>query len=661
MADLIPGTDTVTFRLPLKARQRLAADMANPDTPEGAVVAAVGASDSSVAAQVTSGSQTITALSAAYVATQNGRVRSRVKTDGTDQTATIQAEIDALETAGGGVIELPGGTIVATIVMKHRVSITGAGKRRTVVKPPAGSSAAGCITLKAGYVQDAWIENLHVLGNGIAGQHGIYLKATPQAPDNNGGWWESGMRRVRVSGFLGHQIWLRGGDETFMIPHQFLRFEMVEAFAVGTKRALYVTGQVGQVTFDSCQFDGPGLGTAGGENVRIHRHVDDSEADADATSPYALTFINTTFQTNESGLVVSSGRIITAVGCYWETIGFAAVAENSGVLVCEAGNFSNAGHNATNTGRMFLARTGGQIFPRKNKSAGTIDRHYSTDGASIIEPDNDLSLTYPVQSSGVTRQLAVPGTGELAPGAGTTSFLINASPTVITSIATSASRSPLTQLRFRAYQGSITFASGGNIDLSGNASPLVVPDGGVVTLMRTDIASLTWQLMSVSMPVEFGFPYTVDPGEIRSSDSLGVGAANQAIYSRVKHGGTISKVGVRVGASSGSISVALYRNTGSGRSAVPGTRLATSGAVACPASGYAEIDLGSPFTLYPGDWIAISADNTTAQFGSLLSTAADSNLGLGRQFRQAAAHPCPSTPASLVATTGNTHCLIGVA
>ena len=40
-----------------------------------------------------------------------GRVRSLVATDGTDQTATIQAEIDALMAAGGGTLELPEGTI----------------------------------------------------------------------------------------------------------------------------------------------------------------------------------------------------------------------------------------------------------------------------------------------------------------------------------------------------------------------------------------------------------------------------------------------------------------------------------------------------------------------------------------------------------------------
>ena len=157
-----------------------------------------------------------------------------------------------------------------------------------------------------------------------------------------------------------------------------------------------------------------------------------------------------------------------------------------------------------------------------------------------------------------------------------------------------------------------------------------------------------------------GFPFTVDPGLVRSGDSLSVGSANQAIYARVLHGGTVSKIGLQVTATSGNVSVAVYRNAGVGRGAVPGAQLATSGSVACPAVGYAEIALGSSVTLSPGDWIAVSADNATAAFQSLLSTAGDSGLGLGRQYRQATAHPLPATPSSLVATRGQTHCLIGV-
>lgn len=158
----------------------------------------------------------------------------------------------------------------------------------------------------------------------------------------------------------------------------------------------------------------------------------------------------------------------------------------------------------------------------------------------------------------------------------------------------------------------------------------------------------------------FGYPYTVDPGTVRATDNMAMPSANTAIYARVRDAGPISKIGLRVLTSGGNLSVAVYRNSGSGRNAVPGARIATSGSVAVPAIGYQEIALGSAVWVHQGDWLALSADGTTATFWSLLAAGADSNAGLGRQFRQATAHPLPTTPSGLVATNGYTFVLIGV-
>lgn len=137
-------------------------------------------------------------------------------------------------------------------------------------------------------------------------------------------------------------------------------------------------------------------------------------------------------------------------------------------------------------------------------------------------------------------------------------------------------------------------------------------------------------------------------------------ASNEARYVRVIGSGTISKIGFDVVAQSGNISVAAYRRTGTGTSAKPGTRLATSGSVACPAIGYAEVSLGASVTLYDGDYLAMSADNTTFQFrgnsgpsGNALSTV--------YAFGQATAHPLPSTPTVSTGAASRIPFLIGVA
>ncbi len=157
-----------------------------------------------------------------------------------------------------------------------------------------------------------------------------------------------------------------------------------------------------------------------------------------------------------------------------------------------------------------------------------------------------------------------------------------------------------------------------------------------------------------------GFPYTVDPGIIRTNttDALGV-AANGAIFARAMEAGTVNAIGMHVMTSSGNICVGVYRNTGSGRSAAPGALLASSGSVACPATGYAAIPLSSTIYVHKGDWIALAADNATATVKALLGTAIGTELGAGRQGTASAVFPLPPTAPAITHTVGNTHVLIG--
>jgi hypothetical protein len=134
--------------------------------------------------------------------------------------------------------------------------------------------------------------------------------------------------------------------------------------------------------------------------------------------------------------------------------------------------------------------------------------------------------------------------------------------------------------------------------------------------------------------------------------STGAGS-NYCLYQRVIGSGTISKIGLWIKVSSGNISVAVYSNSGTGSAAVPTTRQATSGAVSCPASGYAEISLGASVAVNDGDWIAISVDNVTATFASPLTDGGALNdFGKGVQYAQASAHPAPSSAGTLFATVG---------
>lgn len=181
------------------------------------------------------------------------------------------------------------------------------------------------------------------------------------------------------------------------------------------------------------------------------------------------------------------------------------------------------------------------------------------------------------------------------------------------------------------------------------ALPPVIPNG-----TATDHAASKGQVDALAAdPAGFGIAYSLDPR--LTAGASGLSAANVAWYSRASVGGvTISKVAIHVGTSSGNISVAVYANSGSGRSATPGGgRRATSGAVACPAGGYAEVALGASVALNRGDWFALSADNSTAAFFvSGASAVVVTSLTAGLEYAQTSGHPCPATPGSLLSRRG---------
>ena len=80
----------------------------------------------------------------ATFATRN-EVRSKAKANGTDQTAVIQEELDALHDAGGGTLVLPGGTIRldGKITLPYTLDETGAPVQRSLAIIGQGRKAHG--------------------------------------------------------------------------------------------------------------------------------------------------------------------------------------------------------------------------------------------------------------------------------------------------------------------------------------------------------------------------------------------------------------------------------------------------------------------------------------------------------------------------------------
>lgn len=138
--------------------------------------------------------------------------------------------------------------------------------------------------------------------------------------------------------------------------------------------------------------------------------------------------------------------------------------------------------------------------------------------------------------------------------------------------------------------------------------------------------------------------------------------ANNGWLLRFLEGGTISSIGVDVGTQSGNICVAVYPSTGSGRNAAPdwANRRATSGSVACPATGFQTVSLGSSIDVEAGDWVYLGADNTTAQFKMLGSGGANSELFKGIIGR-IGSFPAPNTTTAITWGNQRPFLLVGVA
>jgi hypothetical protein len=132
-----------------------------------------------------------------------------------------------------------------------------------------------------------------------------------------------------------------------------------------------------------------------------------------------------------------------------------------------------------------------------------------------------------------------------------------------------------------------------------------------------------------------------------------IGAVNRAILTPVTIPAAVTVRGVRfwVGTSSGNVCVGLYDSSGN--------RLATSGAVACPTAGVvSDVLFSASYAAAAGRYyLAISCDNTTAQFGIAIATSF-AHVVPGRY--KATSHPLPSTIASFDGETNNVPVLLGL-
>lgn len=161
-------------------------------------------------------------------------------------------------------------------------------------------------------------------------------------------------------------------------------------------------------------------------------------------------------------------------------------------------------------------------------------------------------------------------------------------------------------------------------------------------ILKIGDGSTAWNSLAPLNGLGLG-PQSCDPALLGNSSSTT--NANRALYFRVEHGGTISKIGAHVANQSGNLCFGVYANSGVGPAARPAARTATTGSVACPGGGYAEFALGASVDVKPGDWLAYAPDNATCRLlcANIGGGVVASTLMAGRSAFQDTAFPLPAT------------------
>lgn len=131
-----------------KTGAEAARDLAEQYRDEAHDISMIDTSDGVVEALIQdSGSDTSAALTDSFDAMMNV-VQSKAINDGTtDNTTLLQAELDAIEAAGGGLLQLPGGVTVGAVILASDCGIIGTGVGGTTLKAPA-SLAVGVVRSK---------------------------------------------------------------------------------------------------------------------------------------------------------------------------------------------------------------------------------------------------------------------------------------------------------------------------------------------------------------------------------------------------------------------------------------------------------------------------------------------------------------------------------
>jgi hypothetical protein len=325
---------------------------------------------------------------------------------------------------------------------------------------------------------------------GNTSEDGFFLDASSYT---NYGLWFSTISNISISGFAGIALHLRGRNNDFASSNQWILFNNLSVQRnAGGGNALRIEGSDFELRFRNCQFDGqtPGDGTniyIGGYGGGLNGY------------PTSIVFEGLVSQRAATAVQIDGGVNLLFYGSHHELLwgGYQVTnATNIGTKGLTITDSYFAGNVGINNGAGYdlnVATSNAQgIAFVHNHVFGVPDSVVaSTNLASVVYQDN-LSFsptTFVPQTSGLSTQMSPAATLNIQ---GLHSIGLNSSATPITSIQSGLGPGE-TVTFFTLGGGSVTFNSGGNIDLMGMSSLTV---SGTITFVRTDLGGLLWKVVS---------------------------------------------------------------------------------------------------------------------------------------------------------------------
>jgi hypothetical protein len=213
------------------------------------------------------------------------------------------------------------------------------GDNQRVTLEARTGSASGLIIEAASPLAQVYLNNFTLVGNTAnVGQHGLNMTAVAQTvPSYTGGFWQSTIKNLAISGFSGHGVHFSCLDGAGDMANQFLTLEHVTVIntADTTSRGLYIEGQMNQLTVQDCEFDGvsKAIGTFA---VQLKSFLSTND-----NIFGAVVFKNVTMQGVNTAVLTYFAQGVTFENCWFESDSNGVHATNNSRLQVLNSHFAN--------------------------------------------------------------------------------------------------------------------------------------------------------------------------------------------------------------------------------------------------------------------------------------------------------------------------------